>query len=116
MKRKHRLRNSGHHIVRRQWPPDPLQLELAHGLDLHGVLDLHQHTGADQDLPRLCLIAEPRGHIGNGPDGGIVEATLETDGAERGEAVRDADAEANIVPEPTPLAVKAPIAHALQAP
>ena len=51
LKRKHRLRNSGHHIVRRQWPPDALQLELAHGLDFHGVLDRYQHTGADQYLP-----------------------------------------------------------------
>jgi hypothetical protein len=24
-------------IVSRQWPPDPLQLELTDGLDLHGV-------------------------------------------------------------------------------
>ena len=34
------------HIVRRQRSPDPLQLELAYWLDLHGVLDLHQHYWA----------------------------------------------------------------------
>ena len=34
-------------VVRRQRPPDPLQLELADWLDLHGVLDLRQHSWAD---------------------------------------------------------------------
>jgi hypothetical protein len=53
----------GHHIVRRQGPPDPLQLELAHGLDLHGILDLRQHPRADEDLTGLGLIAKPRGDI-----------------------------------------------------
>ena len=56
----------------------------------------------DQDLPWLGFIAEPRGHIGYRPDGGIVEASLKANGAERSEAVRYADAEANLVPEPTP--------------
>ena len=90
------------HIVRRQRPPDPLQLELTDWLDLHGVLDLHQHSRTDEDLPRLGLIAEPRGNIRYRPDSGIVEAPLKADGAERSEAVRNADAEANLVPEPTP--------------
>ena len=89
-------------IVRRQRPPDPLQLELTHRLDLHGILDLRQHPRTDQDLPRLGLIAKPRGDVGNGPDGGIIEAALEADGAKRSKAVRYADAEANVVPEPTP--------------
>ena len=34
-------RSSTNHIIRRQRPPDPLQLELADRLDLHGVLDLY---------------------------------------------------------------------------
>ena len=42
------------HIVRRQRPPDPLQLELTYRLDLHRVLDLHQHARTDEDLPWLC--------------------------------------------------------------
>ena len=57
--------NDGKHIIRRQRPPDPLQRELTHWLDLHGVLDLHQHARADENLPRFCLIAQPRGHVGN---------------------------------------------------
>jgi hypothetical protein len=44
-------------VVRRQRPPDPLQLELTDRLDLHGILDLHQHSRADQDLPWLGFIA-----------------------------------------------------------
>jgi hypothetical protein len=89
------------HVVRRQRPPDPLQLELADWLNLHGVLDLRQHPRTNQDLPRLGFIAKPRSNIGYRPDGGVVEASLEADGAERGKTVRYADAEANVVP-PTP--------------
>ena len=57
---------------------------------------------ANQDLPWLGFIAEPRGYVGHGPYGGIVEAPLEADGAERSEAVRYADAEANVVPKAAP--------------
>src|SRR5689334_15351709 len=39
-------------------------------------------------------------HVGNGGGGGVVEAALETDGAECGVAVRDADTEPNVVTEP----------------
>ena len=51
------LRNHRNHIVRRQGTPDPLQFELAHGLDLHCILDLRQHPRTNQDLPRLRFIA-----------------------------------------------------------
>jgi hypothetical protein len=91
------------HIISRQRPPDRLQLELTDRLDLHGILDLHQHSRTDEDLPWLGLVAKPRGDVGDRANGGIVEAAFKADGAERGEAVRDADAEANLVPEPTPL-------------
>src|SRR5580693_5233601 len=90
------------HIVSRQGPPDALQLELAYGLDLHGILDLRQHSRANEDLPRLGLVAEARGHVRYRPDGCIVEAPLITNRAERGKAVRYADAETNVVPPPTP--------------
>src|SRR5262249_18607637 len=51
---------------------------------------------------RLCFIAEPRRNIGYRADGGIIEASLETDGAERGKPVCNADAETNVVPPPMP--------------
>ena len=44
-------------LLRRQRPPDALQLELTDRLDLHGVFDLHQHSWTDEDLSRLRLIA-----------------------------------------------------------
>ena len=91
------FRYSGNHIVSRQRPPDPLQLELAHGLDCDGVLNLHQNSGADEDLPRLGFIAEARGNIGYRPDGGIVETAFKADSAERSEAVRYSDTEAYVV-------------------
>src|SRR5262249_15760124 len=62
----------------------------------------HQHSRADEDLTGLGFIAQPRGDVGYRADGGIVEASLEPDGAKRSEAVRNADAEANLVPEAAP--------------
>jgi class 3 adenylate cyclase len=46
--------------------------------------------------------AKPRGDIGNGPYGGIVEASLKADSAERSEAVGNPDAETNVVSPPMP--------------
>jgi hypothetical protein len=66
------------------------------------VLDLHQHSRADEDLTRLGLIVQPRGDVGYRADSGVVEPTLEADGAERGKVMRNANAETNLVPEPTP--------------
>ena len=96
------LRQRGDHIVRRQRSPYPLERKLTHGLDVHGILDLHQHPRADEDLSWLGLIAEARGDIGHCADGGIVEASFKPDGAERSEAVRNADAEADFMPEAAP--------------
>ena len=50
----------------------------------------------------LGLIAKPRGNVGYRPDGGIIEAPFKADGPERSKPVRNADAEANVVPQPTP--------------
>src|SRR5262249_31995232 len=95
-------RKGGNHVVRHQRPLDPLQLELTHGFDLDGVLDLHQHSRTDEDLTRFGFVAEPRGDVGYRADGGIVEPALEADSAECSEAVRYADAEANLVPKAAP--------------
>jgi hypothetical protein len=89
-------------VVRRQRPPDPLQLELTDRLDLHGILDLHQHARANENLTGLGLVAKPRGDVRHRANGGVVEPSLEADGAERSETVRYADAEANLVPPATP--------------
>ena len=66
------------------------------------MLDFRQHPRTNQDLPGLRFIAKARGNIGYRPDGGIVEASLIANRAERSESVRNPDAEANLVPEPTP--------------
>src|SRR5580704_10416286 len=49
--------DGGDHIIRRQRPPDSLQLELANWLDFDSILNVHQHTGADEDLTRFCFVA-----------------------------------------------------------
>ena len=94
--------DSADHIVRRQRPPDPLQLELTDRLDLHCILNFHEHARTDENLTRLGFVAKPGGDVRYRADGGIVEASFKADGAERGKAVRNPDAEANVVLEPTP--------------
>jgi hypothetical protein len=59
----HAILDRRKHIVRRQRSPDALQLEFADRLNRNGVLDLHQHPSADEDLTRLGFIAEPRGDV-----------------------------------------------------
>src|SRR5262249_53941357 len=90
------------YIVRCQWPPDPLQLELADRLDCDGVLDLRQHARTNEYLSGLGLIAQPRGDVGDSANGGIVEPPLEANSAERREAVRYANPKANLMSPPTP--------------
>ena len=76
--------------------------KLAHGLDLHGILDLRQHSRADEDLTWLGLIAKARGNIGHRPNSGIVETAFKPDSTERSEAVCYPDAEANVVAPSAP--------------
>src|SRR5262249_13444527 len=48
-------------------------------------------------------VAKPRGYVGYRADCGIVEAPLETDGAEGSKSVRNTDTEADIVAQLTPF-------------
>ena len=50
------------------------------------------------------------------PIGGVVEASLEADGAERGKTVRYADAEANVVPPDATFLVSSDCGTLFQAP
>ena len=101
---------SGEDIVGRYGSANALEFKLADGLDVHGILDSHQHTRANQNLTGLGFITEPGCDVGHRPYSGIVEASLKTDGAECSKSVRYADAKANVVPKPTPFSVSAPIA------
>jgi hypothetical protein len=64
-------------IIRRQGPPDPLQLELTDWLDLHGVLDLHQYSrvGRYQASEKRCRRGTDRRELAGLRDSGI-SATL----------------------------------------
>jgi hypothetical protein len=61
----------------------PLSANSPNRLDFDRILDRHQYARTDKDLTGLCFVAEPRGDIGHRADGGIVEAFLKADGAER---------------------------------
>jgi hypothetical protein len=72
------LANLSRPRICRQWPPDPLQLELTDRLDLQGVFDFRQHSRANQDLSGSGLVAQARGNVGYRADGGVVEVFLES--------------------------------------
>ena len=53
---------------------DRRRLEFAHWLDSDGILDLHQHSRANEDLTRFGLVTQPRGDVGHRADGRIVKS------------------------------------------
>src|SRR5690349_3846309 len=76
---------------------EALERELAHGLEVAHAVEHRHGLAIGEDLAGLRLGAEPRGEVGDVADRGIVPAAFEADRAERGVALRDADAEAEIV-------------------
>jgi hypothetical protein len=77
---------------------EAFQRKLARRLDhrkiLHRCLDLPIH----EDLPVSGFAAKTGRQIDHRSDGRIVDSPLEADAAERGIAVRNADAEAEVMP------------------
>ena len=90
-------RYGGKYIVGGYWSANALKFKLPNSLDRDHIFDRHQHTRADQYLTRFGFVAEPGGDIGHCTDGGVVEASLETNGAERGIPVRYADAKPDLM-------------------
>jgi hypothetical protein len=58
----------GNNIVGGYGSANSLEFKLANWLDLHGILDSHQHTRANQDLTGLGFVAEPRSDVGDCSD------------------------------------------------
>src|SRR6187399_28694 len=96
-------RFSSEHVVSRQRAANALECKIADRFNYYVLLDCHQDARANQNLPGLGFVAEPRCDVGYRSDGGIIETSLKTDSAERCKSVRNPDAEANIVPKFTPL-------------
>ena len=70
-------------------------------------LDGGLHLAVDQDLAVGGFAAQARREVDHGADGGIVEAPFEADAAERGVALGDADAEAELMAVLAPFARRA---------
>src|SRR5688572_15058714 len=87
----------GRHVVCGYRALEAAQRELAHVLYLDPLLDLAEYALRDQHLAGLRLAAQARGEIGDRPDRAVVAPFLEADRAERGVAVGDPDAEAEVV-------------------
>ena len=90
------------HIVSRHRVPDTLERKFAYRSTVTSFSTAIKTRG----LIRICpgLPRRKAGcNIGYRPDGGIIKAAFKADSAERGKSVRNANAEANVVPQSTPL-------------
>src|SRR3954467_1735417 len=96
------LRAQAEHPVRGHRAVKTLELQLPDGLHIDQLARSRVHALADEDLAAGRLGAEPRGAVGAGADGAVVERSLEADGADGGETLGDADAGAQLVAEPAP--------------
>src|SRR5262245_26335916 len=67
---------TGPHIVGRQRAANALECKIADWFNCYVLLDCHQDTGANQDLPRLGFIAKPRCNVGHGANRGIIKSTF----------------------------------------
>jgi hypothetical protein len=74
-------------------PAETAQLETAEGFDGDQGLGVGEGLAIGEYLAGMGLAAQPGGQIGDGADGAVVEAVLEADRADGGEALGDADAE-----------------------
>src|SRR5262245_45894109 len=85
------------HVVSRNGAVKAFEGELAEILHFNVRLDLGQDARGNENLPVLCLSAEPRGKVGCGTDCTVVKPLLETDRADGCIATSDADAESERV-------------------
>ena len=83
-------------------PAEPLQLEIPDRLAGDEVLGPESTRCVTRICPAGRFRAQPRGEVRHAADRGVVEAPLEADPAQRGVALRDADAEAEIVAPAAP--------------
>ena len=92
---------ASNYIVRRQRTPIPLSANSPTGSTFTASSTAISTRGLIRICPGLASRKAETRHWTR-PDGGVVEAPLEPDGAERRKPVRYADAEANLVPEAAP--------------
>ena len=83
----------------------PLSSNSPTGSTFTASSNCHQHPRANQDLSGLGFIAKPRRNIGYRSDGGVIETSLKANGAESRKSVRNTDAKANLMSQPTPFLV-----------
>src|SRR5262249_24819593 len=90
-------------VIGRQRTANALECKIAHWFNRYVLLDGHQHTRANQDLPRLGFVAKPRCNVGYCSDSGVIKSAFKADRAECGKSVRNSNAEPNLMPKFTPL-------------
>src|SRR5215470_14900388 len=84
-------------------PGQALERDLADRFERGDRLDRRDGTLAHQDLAVAGSVAEARGEIGDGAHGGVIDVVLEADPTQRGVALGDADAEADLMAALAPV-------------
>src|SRR5262245_1637021 len=97
------LRYGGKYVVGRNGATDALKRKIANWFNVYGIFNPHQDTRTNQDLPWLGFVAKPRRDVRYRSDGGVIETSLKANGAERRKSVRNTDAKAELMSQPTPF-------------
>src|SRR5215472_7710835 len=90
------------HAERGHGPREAPEGECAHLFGLDQALHGRGHPGRNQHLAPLGFTAQSRGQVGDGADGTVVPAPLETDGADGRVSLSDADAKREVPAAPAP--------------
>src|SRR5439155_1328459 len=85
------------HVVGRDRALESLERQLADRLGVDQVAGGGVDALTDENLPGGRLRAQAEGEIGDGPDGAVVQAALEADGADGRVALGDAEAGMQLV-------------------
>src|SRR5262245_59813609 len=90
------------HVADDEWPAQALECEWSDLLDVGHLGDCSGNSGSNQNLTVLGGFAQARGGIDHSADRAVIEAPLEADLAERSKALRNTDAETDLIVVPAP--------------
>src|SRR4051794_29301620 len=80
-------------IESRHRPMETFQRELTHTLSFDDLFDAAEYALRNERLTSFCLCAEARSEAADGTDGAVIETPFESNGTERGVALRDANSD-----------------------
>src|SRR5689334_22413156 len=91
------------YIESRHRPMEPFERELTDAVSFDDLFDAAEYALRNERLTSFCLCAQTRSEAAHRADGAVIETPFETNRTQRGIALRDADADAQVVTAFFPL-------------